>query len=417
VSFVDLTDAEATAVLEQQFEFDLVSPQKLLERYLDEEVTLMVPLGDGQRETVTGTLVSMMQNQLVLQTEEGLRIIPYSPVNNVQVALREAPGGLVTRPTLSWLVRSAEAGERQVRTSYQTDGITWRADYNLVLGADETTADLSAWVTLLNLSGTGYENAQLKLIAGDVQRIQPPQTYAAYQQLGQMSGARARQEAFEQEPFFEYHLYTLPRRTDVPQNSTKQLTLFPTATDVSVERVLVYYGLPEQMRWAFTPRANVDRDIGQQSNPQVDVYIEFENREENNVGMPLPRGKVRVFKENPDDAALEFIGEDLISHTPRNERVLVKVGQAFDVVGERVQTDFRREGNVMEESFRIRIRNQKDEAERVIIRESMFRWVQWEITEASEEFEKIDSRTVHFEVEVPAEGEQEVTYTVRYLLW
>ncbi|MEX0886896.1 MAG: DUF4139 domain-containing protein [Phycisphaeraceae bacterium] len=408
VSFVDLDAPDATAVLEQQFEFDLASPDKLLERYIDRPVTLSVPAGDNARDEVTGRLISITGNQLVLQTDAGLRLIPYS--DEVQVMLGALPEGLVTRPTLTWLVHSTQAGERAVRTSYQTDGLTWQADYNLILNADDTAADMAAWVTLLNLSGAAYENAQLKLIAGEVQRIeqQRPQPMRM-EAMPRVAGPDFDAAGFEQQAFFEYHLYTLPRRTDVPDNATKQLALFPTAADVPVEKVLVF----EPALQGNQPR----EQFGASAGSSVDVYIRFDNVEDDHLGMPLPRGRVRVFKENPGDASPEFVGEDLIDHTPRGEEVFVKVGRSFDVVAERTRTHQERDNarRTLVETYRVTARNQKqDEDETLIIRERLYRFPTAEVTDASHDHERVDAHTLHFELEVPAGEEREVTYTVRY---
>ena len=413
VSLVPLDEGPEIEVLQQEFEFDLVSPEKLLDKYIDQEVTVNVEMAD-QVQSITGTLLSSSQGRLVLQTDEGVQIVPWSD----HIQLGELPGGLITQPTLVWELLAGQAGQRQVRTAYQTDGITWRADYNLVLGEEETTADLGAWVTLLNLSGARYQDAQLKLIAGDVQRVEPPQPVAYDYAVREAAMAQRQrgQVGFEEKSFFEYHLYTLPRPVTIEQNSTMQIALFPTAQDVNVTKKLVYYGLPEHFDRGFFPNPRTDRELGVQSNEKVDVYIEFANEEENNLGIPLPAGLVRVYKEDPDDQALEFVGEDLIDHTPKGQEVLVKVGQAFDVTGERVQTNFRVDADDewMEETITVTLHNAKEQPQDVTIRENLYRWVNWEIIDASDEWEKLDSRTIHFPVTVPAEGEKAVTYTVRY---
>ena len=413
VSFADIDAPDSTAVLEQSFEFDLVSPQKLIERYVDREIRLREETKDESGKDVevwtTGTVLSASGGQVVLQTADGLRFVPS---NHPGIRLPALPDGLITRPTLVWKVASDVAGTRPIRTTYQTGGLTWRADYNLVLSPDDTKADVSAWVTLMNLSGASYRNARLKLIAGDVQRIQAP---AAPMQLMERARGAKQGAAFEEKAFFEYHLYTLPRRTDIPQNATQQIALFPSIGAADVEKVLVYFGLPEAAGWRFaTPPT--DRNLGSQSNPKIDVYVKLDNSEGNQMGMPLPKGKVRVYKRDDADGTLEFVGEDLIDHTPRDETVLIKLGQAFDVVGERTQTDFdvdtgRKE---IQETYRIQVRNHKDEDVKVIVREVLFRWASWEIVEQSDELEKVDSRTIHFPVVVPARGEKTVTYRVRY---
>jgi hypothetical protein len=413
VSFTDLTSPTGTAVLEQAFQFDLVSPDKLLDRYVDETIGYEMRNRDGAVVSkVEGRVLSVNQGTVVLETPEGLRFLG---TRDPGLRLPSLPEGLLTRPTLVWKVKSETAGPHDVRTTYQTAGITWRADYNLVLDATDTKADVSAWVTLLNLSGAGYRNARLKLIAGDVQRVTPDRDRAVLGRALEHSLKEAG-AGFQEKSFFEYHLYTLPRRADVTENSTQQITLFPTAVGVNVEKVLVYYGLPEAASWGFLPEPRRDRDVRSSSNPKVDVYVRMKNAKENQMGMPLPKGKVRVYKQDDADGTLEFVGEDLVDHTPRDETVLVKVGQAFDVVGERTQTDFREDlrAHWMTDSYRIQLRNHKDAAVKVVVKENLFRWTNWEIVATSDPFTKVDARTIHYEVEVPPHGEKTVAYTVRY---
>jgi hypothetical protein len=421
VSLVDLSipadqrEAKGVRVLEQRFQFDLVSQQKLLEKYLDQEVTIP---GVG-----SGKLLAAQPNSLTLLTAEGVRIVQLGQ-EQAQIQLGKLPEGLITRPTLRWDVTAPAAGKRQVQTAYQTDGITWRSDYNLVLSADEKSADLGAWVSILNLSGVTYADAQLKLIAGDVQRILPqPQQHQYRMMKTMLADARPNEEAgFQEKSFFEYHMYTLPRRTTVDQNSTQQIALFDTKRGVKVEKVYVYYGLPQEARYWTFASPNTDRNLGQQSNKKVDVYVQMMNTEENHLGVPLPKGKMRLYKaDGGDKGTLEFIGEDLIDHTARNEKVLAKVGQAFDVTGERVQTDFKVDTSRKwaEESFTITLKNAKETPVKVLVRENLYRWHNWEITSKSGEFEKVDFRTIHFPVELPARsgdtsGSATVKYTVRY---
>ncbi len=411
VSIVDLTDAAGTSVLEQNFEFDLVSPSKLLEKYVDRTIGYEITKDGALVKRLDGRLLSANQGQLVLETPEGLRFLSASDPG---IRLPSLPEGLITKPTLVWKLNAATAGDHKVRTTYQTSGMTWRADYNLVLSGDDTKADVGAWVTLVNLCGASFKNARLKLIAGDVQRIQPPRPYGVGG--GGLARKAAAEAGFQEKAFFEYHLYTLPRRTDVLENATQQITLFPTARDVAVEKVLVYYGLPDAANWGFFPNPQMDRGFGTQSNPKVDVYLRFRNSQDNHMGMPLPKGKVRAYKQDDADGTLEFVGEDLIDHTPKDENVLVKLGKAFDVVGERVQTDFKIDTahDWMTDSYRITLRNHKDQPVKVIVKENLYRWNQWEILENSDPFTKVDARTIHFEVVVPANGEKTVTYTARY---
>lgn len=412
VSFLDLSDAK-TVVREQNFQFDLANAEKILSRYIDRPITVSVSRGD-EVEDVTGTLISTTGGQLVLKTAQGVQLLNR---NSSQVKLGDLPGGLLTKPTLLWKLHASSAGTHKIRTTYQTAGITWRADYNLIVNSKDTAADIGAWVTLMNLCGSSFPNARLKLVAGDVQRVQSQQVYAgaALRQKVSMAMDEAGL-AFTEKPFFEYHLYTLPIRTDISSNSTQQIMLFPTSKDVKVEKLLVYYGLPEAAHWSFFGDPQTDRNFGNSSAKKVDVYLRFRNEAQNNMGMPLPRGKVRVYKQDEADQSLEFIGEDLIDHTARDEKVLVKLGQSFDVVGERTQTDFAIDTRArhMQESFKITLRNHKDAPQKAIIKENLYRWVQWEITSKSDAFEKVDARTIHIPVEIPAHGEKTITYSVRY---
>jgi hypothetical protein len=412
VSFADLTDPAGTSVLEQNFQFDLVSPSKLLEKYVDREIGYEVLKDGATVASWTGKLLSANQGQLVVQTKDGLRFLN---AGDPGIRLPTLPDGLLTKPTLLWKVAAEKQGDHSVRTTYQTAGLTWRADYNVVLAADDRSADVGAWVSLLNLSGASWRNARLKLVAGDVQKIRPdePVLYEARLEDKEDGGATA---GFEEKPFFEYHLYTLPRRTDVLENSVQQLALFPTVEGVKVEKLLVYSGLSDAASWGFFPEPQTDSDFGRQGNSKLDVYLRFANEKANRMGMPLPKGKVRVYKQDDADGTLEFVGEDLIDHTPKDEKVLVKLGRAFDVVGERTATDFRMESarKTMTESFRIQLRNHKAEPVAVVVKENLYRWTTWEVTAKSDEFTKVDARTIHFDVTVPPDGEKTVTYTVRY---
>ncbi len=413
VSITDMTDPDGFTVLEQNFQFDLVNTQKLYERYIDREVGLQV-VEDGKPAVIHGKVLAVRGGMFILQTADGLEFVPQG---SGRIQLPPLPlGDLVTKPTLVWKLHANKGGRHTLRTTYQTDGITWRSDYNLVLNEDDTEADLGAWVTLMNLSGTAYKNARLKLIAGDVQRVAPQQPMSPYALRSMSSMEQAGAAGFQEKAFFEYHLYTLPRRTDILANTTQQITLFPTAHDVSVEKVMVYYGLPAQARWWVFPSPQTDRNLGTQSNRKVDVYVRFKNDRASNLGMPLPKGKVRVYKEDEADGSLEFVGEDIIDHTPKDEEVLVKVGQAFDVVGERTQTDFQANygAHWIVESFEIKLRNHKEDPVKVIVKENLFRWVNWEITKSSQPHKKIDARTIHFDLKVPRDGERVITYTVRY---
>lgn len=411
VGFRDMT-APGTKVLEQNFEFDLVSPTKLLSKYIDKPITIQASNGLPPWK---GILLSASGSSAVLQMEDEIEIIP---IENARISLTELPGGLITRPTLVWKLQAALGGEHVIQTNYQTAGITWRADYNLTLNKDDSKGDLTAWVSLMNLSGRTYENAQLKLVAGDVQRI-TPQKFAYREMAADVvmpPTGRLGAQAFEEQSFFEYHLYTLPRMTTVRNNGTQQIALFPPVQGFKVTKELLYLGAPQFTYGLRNQSPATNAGYGNQSQTDVGVFIAFENKKDNGLGMPIPAGKVRVYKENPNDGALEFLGEDLVKHTPRNEEIRIKVGNAFDVVGERTQDSFAidKNGKTMTETYTIEIRNQKDEAQRIVIREPLYRWTNWKITETTAQFKKLNAQTIEWTVDVPAEGTQKINYTVRY---
>lgn len=405
VGFRDM-EGKGTKVLEQNFEFDLVSASKLLEKYIDRKVK--VTFGDKSHE---GTLLASSAGSIVLAREGGG--IEILDTDGAAISTEEdLPQGLITRPTLVWKVLSPIGGDRRIQTTYETAGLTWRADYNLILNEDSTKADLTAWVSLMNLSGMAYDDASLKLIAGDVQRVRPAPKMMRAEMMGSSGRGMAMEDGFSEESFFEYHLYTLPRKTDVKSNGTQQITLFPQVSGFPIEKELVYS--PSRFFGYGDPR--VQPGFSNAGSDDIKVFVTFQNGRESGLGMPLPAGKVRSYMKNPNDGALEFIGEDMIDHTPRNEEIRLKLGNSFDVVGERVRTDFqsKKAQNTMTESFRIELRNQKDVAQKVIVRETMARAKGWKITESNLEGTKKSSHMMEWVVEVPAEGTRKIEYTVRY---
>jgi hypothetical protein len=411
VQFVSLTDP-ATRVLEQNFQFDLVSTQKLLQKFIDKPITIDYGVG-GNVKTLTGTLLSAGDG-LVLRSASG-------EINAVQgfnsVRFPDLPGGLITRPTLVWDIATHKPGDHRARVTYQTGGVTWWADYNLTYadGRDPNngTLDVGAWVSIINQSGASYSNAKLKLIAGDVHRAQPSPT-AGRALMAARAADMAEEKGFQEKSFFEFHLYTLGRRTTLPNNSTKQIELFEQARQVPAKKILVYYGLVAEPY--LYPSPVVDRNFAPQSNKKVDVYVEFKNDEKYGLGVPLPAGRIRVSKLDADDQSLEFIGEDIIDHTPKNETVRVKLGSAFDVVGERKQVDFaiNTTAKWMEEEIEIKLRNHTESAITVLVKENLYRWTNWEIKHATQDYQKEDARTIYFPVAVAKDGEATVRYRVRY---
>lgn len=410
VGFESLTDP-ATRVLEQNYQFDLIGMDKLLQRYIDRPVTVDRPGRDAGPPT-SGTLLSAGDG-LVLRGADGSihALREYGAVH-----FAELPGGLITRPTLVWGIDAARGGEHRTRVTYQTAGITWWADYNLIFNegkdANSGTVDLGAWVSIVNQSGASYTDARLKLIAGDVQRVAPPQRVYLQKRAMEMAAADAG-GGFEEKAFFEFHLYTLGRRTTLADNSTKQIELFDETKAIPAKKVLVYYGAP-----AFSAFGGpyTERDYGTAANRKVDVYLEFRNDKARGLGIPLPAGRVRVSKLDHADDSLEFIGEDVIDHTPKDEQVRIRLGSAFDVVGERRQVDFSIDtrARTMEEEFEVKVRNHKTEPVDVLVRETLFRWSGWTIVSKSQDYVKEDARTIHFPVRVAKDGEATVRYRVRY---
>lgn len=408
VTFASLTDPR-TAVAEQSFQFDLVSQAKLLQRFIGERITIEQPIGDDLR-LVEGTLIGASDG-LTLQLDDG-SVQAMRAYGNIRFP--DLPGGLITRPTLEWLLDSPRGSEHDTRIAYETQGMTWWADYNITLDeSDGCAMDLSPWVSVINRSGASFENARLKLIAGDVNRAEVPQRHREVMMRTMVAEDAAAAPGFEEKAFFEYHLYTLQRRTNLPDNSTKQIQLFPTARGIECQKELVF---APTLSWRHRGGLYLDQGYGAFGKGEVDVYLRFENEEDNGLGVPLPAGRIRVNQLDPADGSLEFIGEDTLDHTPRNEEVLIEMGEAFDVVGERKQTDFRVDTRNRDlwETFEIRLRNQKDEATEVVVLENLYRMANWEIENSSHSFTKDSSNRIRFVLDIPPEEEAVITYRVHY---
>lgn len=381
------------AVLEQNYEYDLLSPAKLLEKQIGREVEL-VRLNEKtkQDEVVRATLLST-NNGLVYRAGDRILLNPKG-----EVRLTRVPDDLIAKPTLVWLIKGG-GGTQKVETSYMTRGLTWQADYVLVLDSSDKKAGLTGWVTLDNTSGTTYRNAKLQLVAGDVQKVEEERKFETAKARGAMAIPAAPQ--FKEQAFFEYHLYTLERPATVKQNQKKQIQLIE-AENVPVRKDLVYRGQSYYYR---------DKMGYPVSNEKVGVFLIFENRKDHGMGMPLPKGIVRVYKAD-DSGAQQFIGEDRIDHTPKDEKVRIKVGNAFDVVAERRQTDYEVVSDyVREVAFEVKIRNHKEEDVVVRIVEPIA--FDWKVLSASHPHEKADARTLEFKVPVPKGKEAKLTYRVR----
>ncbi|MDZ7290883.1 MAG: DUF4139 domain-containing protein [candidate division KSB1 bacterium] len=379
VHFKSVSNADAVRVLEQNFEYDLVSAEKILQRYLDQNVRLM----SKQGSPIEGKLLSAGGNVVLQAADNSIRILNNSEI--VSTELPKLPEGLITRPTLVWQVQNNGPVSQLVEVSYLTTGMSWHAEYVGVLDADDRNMDLTAWVSIDNNSGATYKDAKLLLIAGDIHRAQPP-VRPMRKQLMEMAMAAAAD--FEEKEFFEYHLYTLTRPSTLKDRQQKQIELFPTART------------PVTKEYIYDGARNVKK---------VNVTITFKNNKEAGLGIPLPAGKVRLYK--PEGEAQVLVGEDAIDHTPRDEEVRLSVGDAFDIVGERTQVSYRQVGErANEEKVKIVLRNHKGIAVTVIVVEHFSG--DWTIREETAPHKKKDATTAEWRVPVAARGEASVEYTV-----
>jgi hypothetical protein len=318
----------------------------------------------------------------------------------------------VLKPTLNWLLQSDKPGKFDAEVSYITGGFTWEADYNLVSPEKGDTVDLIGWVTMNNQSGKAFRDAKIKLMAGDVNIIQPNQPMGAGSTVRKMAMMEAAAPAVTEKAFDEFHLYSLARPTTLLDRETKQVE-FVRATEVKAPTIYVYDGAESGYR--YYGGLNNDRGYGTQCNKKVRVMREFVNAETNHLGIALPKGKLRFYRRDAD-GQMEFVGEDMIDHTPRNETIRVTTGNAFDLVGERKQTNFRVDtgDKWLDESFEIKLRNRKSEPVEIRVVEHLYRWNNWEITAKSDDFKKTDAQTIEFRVPVKPDEERTVTYTVHY---
>jgi hypothetical protein len=386
----------AITVLEQNYQYDLVSRDKIMGKYIDKDIVAYLTYGD-KKEMIEGTLLSYEGDQLIIKDKAGMIQILAS--NNL--VLPELPEGLITKPTLVWILNVTESRNHTLELSYMTSGMTWNADYVVVTNKDDTKLDLNGWVTVTNNAGTTFKNTTVKLVAGDVHRAPETIREIAYTSGGGGGGA----SQFEEEALFEYHMYDLQRRTTLKDNEQKQISLLE-ATDVDVEKEYVY----DDIRgwWWYGD------DWSDTSEKKVDVMLNFNNSEENNLGIPLPKGTVRVFT-NDKAGKLQFIGEDSIDHTPKDETISLFIGQAFDIVGERTQMDFNKSANWYVYAWAVNLRNHKDEDIVVTVVERTSG--DWEITDENYNHTKVSNNEIEWRVPVEANGEKTLTYTIRYKRW
>jgi len=391
------TTGTGLTVFEQNYRYDLLSPQKLLEKYVGKKVKVYRWIEkEGKEIAYDADVLAVNGGQTVMKINGE---ITYDFPG--RIAFPEVPANLIPKPTLVWLLDSTVA-KQKVEVTYLTRGMGWKADYVFTLNDKDDLGDLQGWVTLTNGTGASYENAKLKLVAGNVQHFNP------YYPSGMYAGAPATATAmpapppkFEEEGFFEYHLYTLNQPTTILDNEQKQVTLLE-GKNVKVTKKLIFYGAGYYYRGSY----------GQvESNKKVGVYLDIENKENNHLGIPLPKGIVRVYKADKSGAK-QFIGEDQIDHTPRDEKLRIKMGEAFDVVADRKQMEWKPFGSCVSESaWEISVRNHKDEAAEVEIYEPA--GGDWEIIQSNFTANKKDQWTFTFDVKVPAKGEQKVKYKIR----
>jgi hypothetical protein len=393
-----LTDATRLGVLEQNYEYDLLEPQKLLQKYVGREVTLVRAKqvnGSTTMEEVKATLLALNNGPV---WKIGDEIVTGMPADHIRFP--ELPANLYSRPTLVWLLANRGAARQQLEVSYLTGGLSWTSDYVLTVGRDDQTAGLDGWVTLVNKSGTAFRRAALKLVAGDLHRAQ---NAPAAGMVRAVAESMAKDELqFAEEAFSEYHLYTLGRRTSIENQQTKQISLLG-ATGVPIRKRFIVEGQQFYYRNPQHPGAPL-KDL-------VHVYYSFKNAQAGGLGMPLPAGVVRVYQADSKGGVL-FVGEDRIDHTPKDEELTLQIGNAFDVVCERKQTDFKHIGsNVYEFEFEITLRNHKSTPITVEVNEPI--GGDWEMLAANQRWTKTAAWAASFAVPVAADGTALLKYRVR----
>lgn len=387
VNFKCLSSPTTVSILEQNYEYDLVNTNSLLKRYIDKNVTVVLK-GSGADigKELTGKLLAALRDNLILKSQRGdIEILDQDSIE--EISLKELPGDLVTKPTLVWLAEAKEKGQQLCRVTYTTGQIKWHADYSALLNAEETKIDFTGWVTIDNKSGATYKDSTIKLIAGDVRRvverpIRPRKMILAEEAVG---------VGFEEKPFMEYHLYTLGRKSTINNNQVKQIEFIEPAVGVSVQKLYIY-----------------DRS---RTGDKVQIKLEFENTKQNNLGIALPKGKVRVFKKDPADDSLEFVGEDEIDHTAKKEKLSLYIGNAFDIVAEYTLLDSKRSRRKRQQTHKIELKNRKEEAVVVFVDEKFSPYVNWTIDKSTHKYDKRDARTARFAVKLEADSTATIEYT------
>ncbi|HKC56591.1 MAG TPA: DUF4139 domain-containing protein, partial [Vicinamibacterales bacterium] len=397
VHFRSLTEPGRVSVLEQNYEYDLLEPEKLLRKYVGREVTLVRTRNDGgtsRDEDVKARLISYNNAPV---WEIGGEIVTGMPATHIRFP--ELPGNLFSHPTLIWTLDNTGGTRHRVEASYLARSLSWIADYVLTVARDEKTADVDGWVTVTNNSGTSFRNAQLQLVAGDLNRVK--RELRGLEEAVQLR-APAAAPPMSQEAFSEYHLYTLARKTTVKNAETKQVSMLG-ASAFPVQKRYVVDGNYAYYRGAQRTGAPIKDD--------VEVFYQFKNEEKAGLGMPMPAGTVRVYQAD-SKGGLQFVGEDRIDHTPKDETLNLKIGNAFDIVCERKQTDFQAiASNVYEFEYAITLRNHKDVPVTVEVNEPI--GGSWRMLSSSHPFEKTAAFAAQFKVPVAPDGTSTLTYRVR----
>ncbi len=384
VGFELLNKNKSASILEQNYAYDLVSPDKIYAKYIDKDIDII----DKEGAIFSGTLLSFSGGSAVLKDISGkIQIVQMSQIVNVDFP--ELPEGLITRPTLFWLYSSDFSGETECNVSYQTTGLGWTAEYVGILSEDENNLGWSGWSSISNNSGATFKDATLKLVAGDIHRASQKRGIGRPEPAYEMM-ATAKSASFVEKEFFEYHLYTLPRKATLANKEIKQIALFnPASTDVEKE----YYYEPDK------------------NEKKVRVALNFDNSSSSGLGIPLPAGRARIFKADSDGSMI-LLGEDRIDHTPKDETVKLTVGYAFDISAEQKAINYERLSDRVEErTFSIELRNHKGTNVTIIVNKKLHG--NWEIKNQSHNFDKIDANTLQFKIPVSANGKEIVTFTVR----
>jgi hypothetical protein len=386
-------------LLEQNFDFDLLTPEKLLEKYVGKTVSLVKTHPTTGAETTEQATVLSANNGVVLKV--GNRI--ETGVHASRIVFDDVPANLRDRPTLVTQINNKGAADQTLELSYLTGGLGWKADYVAELNSKEDTLDLSGWVTLTNTSGASYKNAKLQLVAGDVNRVQESHPRAMTMRKDVVMMAEAASAPMAEESLLEYHLYTLDRPTTISENQTKQVALL-SASGVPARKELVLKGAEYYYQSQYG-------DLG--TKLKVGVFIEFDNKEASKLGMPLPKGILRVYKKDNAGNA-QFVGEDNIDHTPKNETVRLKLGESFDVTADKKQTEFKvlpnpqKGHSAFESAFEFTLKNAKKEKMTVIVQEPI--GGDWKIINESHPHNKANSNLAVWKIEIPAEGKTTLTY-------